>query len=384
MADAGAAAAAGATAAAASTFAAHEPPARRNGAPEPEPELEPRARPTFRLMGLGAIGRWTPIVEDAGYSPAADGDAAVDFVYQNSVGVRREWKAAHEGAGVWNQLSGMSCMEDKACLAQVQRRMSVPVLRSEVVAGDAFRDWCEAEGVATGELVWMVKDSSANGGADMWVMGAQNVAEVCAQVVADRTYVCQQYVSQPALWKGRKYHLRSFAVITADLQCFLHDTMFLIPAAQQYTLDPASLGNTHVHLTNAAINKHDPEFPGLIPVQLMEQNPDQWGKMLAAVADLTKACSPFLKSQRSPHHFECIGFDFIPDGGATGELWLIEANRMPGLSADGYPNSEEVNDVYHAICKDIFNLLVRPAVRKTRLFMRCHFLMETEHLPRQA
>ena len=32
--------------------------------------------------------------------------------------------------------------------------------------------------------------------------------------------------------------------------------MFLIPAAQQYTLDPASLGNTHVHLTNAAINKH--------------------------------------------------------------------------------------------------------------------------------
>ena len=75
MADAGAAAAAGATAAAASTFAAHEPPARRNGAPEPEPELEPRARPTFRLMGLGAIGRWTPIVEDAGYSPAADGDA---------------------------------------------------------------------------------------------------------------------------------------------------------------------------------------------------------------------------------------------------------------------------------------------------------------------
>jgi hypothetical protein len=47
-------------------------------------------------MGLGAIGRWTPIVEDASYSLAADGDAAVDFVYQNSVGVRREWKAAHD------------------------------------------------------------------------------------------------------------------------------------------------------------------------------------------------------------------------------------------------------------------------------------------------
>ena len=177
-------------------------------------------------------------------------------------------------------------------------------------------------------------------------------------------YVVQRYVATPALYHGRKYHLRSFAVITADLQCFLHDTMFLIPAAQQYTLDPSSLANTHVHLTNAAINKGDPEFPGLIPLRLMDHDLDQWRKMLAACADLTQASAPFLKSQRSPDHFECLGLDFIPDAGAGGELWLIEANRMPGLSADGYPNSTEVNAVYDSLCRDIFNLLVRPAVER--------------------
>ena len=37
---------------------------------------------------------------------------------------------------------------------------------------------------------------------------------------------------------------------------------------------------------------------------------------------------------------------------------------MPGLSADGYPNSTEVNAVYNMICRDIFNLLVRSAVEQ--------------------
>lgn len=88
-------------------------------------------------MGKGAIERWTPIAEAAGYRHAEDGEA-VDFVYQNSVAVGSKHKAQHESCGVWNQLSGMSCMEDKSQLAQVQQRMAVPTLRSDVVDGGAF------------------------------------------------------------------------------------------------------------------------------------------------------------------------------------------------------------------------------------------------------
>jgi hypothetical protein len=139
-------------------------------------------------MGESAISRWTPIAQAAGYRPAEDGEA-VDFVYQNSVAVGSKHKAQHESCGVWNQLSGMSCMEDKSQLAQVQQRMAVPTLRSDVVDGAAFRGWCNAEGVAAGEAVWIVKDASANGGADMWVMGSQNIDEICDQVVAERTWV---------------------------------------------------------------------------------------------------------------------------------------------------------------------------------------------------
>ena len=39
--------------------------------------------------------------------------------------------------------------------------------------------------------------------------------------------------------------------------------------------------------------------------------------------------APFMREQRSPHHFEFFGIDVMAD--ATGEVWLIEINRVPGL-----------------------------------------------------
>lgn len=46
---------------------------------------------------------------------------------------------------------------------------------------------------------------------------------------------------------------------------------------------------------------------------------------------VAQAAAPFMKEQRSPHHFEFFGIDVMAD--SMGECWLIEINRVPGLEA---------------------------------------------------
>ena len=54
---------------------------------------------------------------------------------------------------------------------------------------------------------------------------------------------------------------------------------------------------------------------------------------------VAEAASSFMANQRSQYHFDFFGIDVIPD--TTGQCWLIEANRLPGLEiANGNQRAE--------------------------------------------
>eukprot|EP00903_Cladosiphon_okamuranus_P010040 g9520.t1 len=242
---------------------------------------------------------------------------------------------------------------------------TTPAAEPEICDGGAgAQDW------------WCVKAAGGNGGLDIWVLHEGNWKTVTEELSDDESYVIQRYVARPLLWHGRKFHFRVYALLRADMSAWLYRTAYILSASRPYSLGEENAGGNSsgrevegipgtsfademVHISNLAVNKHTVGHPGQVPCDLPSEYPALWPRMLELLRSLVQAATPFMQHQASPDHFEFLGLDIIAD--RVGGVWLMEANRLPGLQSSTQ-NLEEENQVYDGMMQDILRLLVLPAL----------------------
>jgi hypothetical protein len=260
-----------------------------------------------------------------------------DFVWLNTP--TKAGAALVDGATVYNHLSGCSVFEDKAKMALLQERMSVPTLKSRVFkSAAAFAVWCRRSAPAWTHL-WVAKNPMTNSGVGVWVLGPQNWESVVAEVTAAAcgpsakassiAVVVQRYVDRPLLWRGRKLQLRLYVIVTGDLSVWVYRHGLIqvcnkpFPVGEETAAGGANVAastaeksaelsaasfDSEVHITNVCRNKDNATlFEAERPTDVAVRYPVVFAHAKRVLADMVRAARPYVARQRSAHHFEYMG-----------------------------------------------------------------------------
>lgn len=70
---------------------------------------------------------------------------------------------------------------------------------------------------------------------------------------SQRTFILQKYIENPALYKGRKFDIRCFALVSSvngRLKAYNYDDGYLRTSGREFNLKSF---NKYIHLTNDAV-----------------------------------------------------------------------------------------------------------------------------------
>ena len=178
-----------------------------------------------------------------------------------------------------------------------------------------------------------------------------------------RTYIIQKYIYRPLLYKGRKFDIRCYVLVTAynsNLQAYFYREGYLRTAVAEFSLE--NMTNKFIHLTNDAIQKRSvdygkfeesnklsyEEFQDYLDADF-EKNADVdvgcgtkkkvnfvnevMPKIKVLVRDSIAATHRKLDPNNRQQTFEIFGYDFMVD--EFFHPWLIEVNTNPCLELSG-------------------------------------------------
>ena len=206
-----------------------------------------------------------------------------------------------------------------------------------------------------------------------------------SKVPKERRIIAQKYIHNPFLIDGRKFDLRIYVLVThADpLRIYLFKDGLARFATAKYTIDPSTLKNRYMHLTNYSVNKRNEEFEknqdadddgvgskwslqallrffeqqGIDKDQVMGSISDVIIKTIIAVEGevntlLGRYCRNRTKASTSGSPcYELFGFDILLD--AKLRAWLLEVNVLPSLSSSSPMDKKIKNtlltDVLHLV-----------------------------------
>ena len=156
----------------------------------------------------------------------------------------------------------------------------------------------------------------------------------------------QRYIENPLLVGGKKFDLRLYVLVTsyAPLTVYMYRSGFARFSLYRYNTDASSLGDTFVHLTNAAVQKTAPGFDAgsgskwplhAFKLYLVAKFGSRaTDRCFASVEQLV--IHSLLSVQKimihDKHCFEMYGYDILIDDAL--KPWLIEVNASPSISAD--------------------------------------------------
>jgi len=191
-----------------------------------------------------------------------------------------------------------------------------------------------------------------------WKGDAQKEKEVAA-------YVVQRYIENPQLIGGKKFDLRLYVLVTSysPLTVYIYRAGFCRFSGYRYNTHAKNLGDTYVHLTNAAIQKTAPGYDAGAGCKWPLRNYKMYliakyglqatDRMFNAVEEL--AINSLFSVQKvminDKHCFEMYGYDILIDD--TLKPWLIEVNASPSISADTIQDYE----LKFGLLDDVYNVL---------------------------
>ena len=147
--------------------------------------------------------------------------------------------------------------------------------------------------------------------------------------------------------KGRKFDIRVWVLVTQNLDCFFFREGYIRTSSSKYTTDPSALANDWVHLTNNAIQKHNPtygdfedgnqlsfqDFRKYLRDKHNKYDPFFDNQILNKIKNYTQISLEAVRKKLNPNKrsqcFEIFGYDYIID--REFNTWLIEANTNPCL-----------------------------------------------------
>eukprot|EP01028_Stygiella_incarcerata_P004942 TRINITY_DN2135_c0_g1_i1.p1 TRINITY_DN2135_c0_g1~~TRINITY_DN2135_c0_g1_i1.p1 ORF type:complete len:460 (-),score=107.88 TRINITY_DN2135_c0_g1_i1:918-2297(-) len=203
------------------------------------------------------------------------------------------------------------------------------------------------------DWLWIIKPSDACQGMGIFIVTSlSQVKEFSKPMTTPEGkvlhHVIQRYVERPFLIGGKKFDLRLYCLVTcyAPLTAFLFRDGFCRFSGSRYTLDPASLGDVFVHLTNHAIQKKAPDGSTLEELTDLKWSIHNLRMFFVSkfgaertnqlFIDIEKVMEFALRSVdrvmfNDYHCFELYGFDILVDENL--KPWIIEVNSSPSLTS---------------------------------------------------
>jgi tubulin polyglutamylase TTLL1 len=149
---------------------------------------------------------------------------------------------------------------------------------------------------------------------------------------SEKTYIVQKYLEKPLLYKGRKFDIRHYMMISR-----LHGVMRAYWFSEgyvrtsSYDYDIGDIGDEMIHLTNDAIQKYSDGYGKHEEGNKVSYNEFQrymdsavgegkfsfsemiYSRMKAIALDAVKATCLQLDPSNTEHNFEIFGLDFMID-----------------------------------------------------------------------
>ena len=165
--------------------------------------------------------------------------------------------------------------------------------------------------------------------------------------VMTRKFIIQKYIESPLLIRGRKFDIRSWVLITHDLNAYLFKEGYIRTSSSPFVIDLNDVDNKFVHLTNNAVQKYDEnygkfedgnqlsftQFQDYIDLVYPEKKVSVSNylipKMKNIIIKSILATRRYLNTENRKYTFELFGYDFIVDSDFN--IWLIEVNTNPCL-----------------------------------------------------
>jgi hypothetical protein len=169
--------------------------------------------------------------------------------------------------------------------------------------------------------------------------------------------IVQKYLEKPLLYRGRKFDIRIWVLMTHKNQVFVFKEGHLKTSSVAYDIN---LTNSYVHITNYSIQKYNSnfskfehgnevsfnDFQSFIndefnytkncsnPVRSIRENPinvktDVMEKIKEIIDITFRAVSQKINGNERKNCFEIFGYDFIMD--IDYNVFLLEVNTNPGL-----------------------------------------------------
>ena len=220
------------------------------------------------------------------------------------------------------------------------------------------------------ENIWLIKPAALNQGRGIEICHSlKEIKTVLLTKITNSVWVVQKYLERPLLFKGRKFDIRVWAIVTARKELFYYKFGYLRTSSSGYS---TGARDNYIHLTNNCLQKWgdnygiheagntlsfaafqaylDREYPEL-RVNVEEHIVP---RMKDLIIDSYLSAKKVLHGTKRRNAFELLGYDFLID--EDFRVWLLEVNTNPYL---GIPN-EYIQELLPVMIDDMLNIAVDP------------------------
>jgi len=172
--------------------------------------------------------------------------------------------------------------------------------------------------------------------------------------------VVQEYIQNPLLYKGRKFDIRVFAMMSGK-----KPNMYILPillcrmSSYPFTLN--NFDNLYIHITNHVIQKESPDYEKYEKGNILILDLDIIPQIKDIVKDIFTASLDCI-GPRYKTRFEIFGFDFIVED--TMKVKLLEVNENPSLKFD----NPEIDNLIKSLILESIEINVFD--KKPKLFVK--------------
>uniref|UniRef100_A0A6C0HN22 Tubulin-tyrosine ligase n=1 Tax=viral metagenome TaxID=1070528 RepID=A0A6C0HN22_9ZZZZ len=181
--------------------------------------------------------------------------------------------------------------------------------------------------------------------------------------------IASTYIINPLLFKGYKFHLRMYYLISfinGKFNSFLYDNYGkILTAGRPYDIKKPF--TKEVHDTHVKYSSEDNSFPKDFNENTISENYVSPNHIIKQMQDILKGVSIILKKtkgqwlfENQQHGFQFLGIDFMID--TNGCVFLIECNTSPGFN---YSNSANSYKFSQNLFKWINETILEPYYKKT-------------------